>query len=409
MTSILVVDDNKIKVQTIKSILSDLGISDEHVTYAGSEIAAKKALIATQFDILLLDIALPLRDDTEPIQSGGIDLLYEIAEDGSSLKMPKNIFAISEYDDAINNLQSNADKFHLSWIKYDATSDDWKKRLISYISQISRVHSEQSTTYEYDAAIICALSSPELDEVLALPFHWNAHAVLGDSTDYFIGTYRNKKLICAAAYEMGMPAASILATKVALRFRPNYLIMTGIAAGVSRDKVQFGDIIVADPCFDYGSGKRTFEHGVSGFKPDYRQVRLNDQMCQIINRISSRAELLQQIKNSCPYNKPDSTLRLHIGPFASGASVLADPTVVSGILEHSRKLLGFDMEAYGVVLSGTLACNPKPIPIVIKSVSDFGDTQKKDDYQKYASYTSAKILECLFDELFPLDKCSQRT
>lgn len=405
MASILIVDDNKIKLDAMKAILSSLEIPEEDISYAGSAIAAKKELLETQFDILLLDLALPVRDGTEPIQSGGIDLLYEIADDRVKLKMPKNIFAISEYDDALNNLQSNEDKFHLSLIKYDATSDNWKSRLISYINQINRTHSEQSTTYEYDVAIICALSSPELDEVLARPFNWKAHAVLGDSTDYYVGTYRNKRLICAAAYEMGMPAASVLATKIALRFRPHYLIMTGIAAGVSRDKLEFGDIVVADPCFDYGSGKRTFENGTSGFKPDYRQVRLNDQMCQIINRIGNQSEIFQEIKDSCPYDKPDSPLRLHIGPFASGASVLADPTIVSGILEHSRKLLGFDMEAYGVALSGTLACAPKPIPIIMKSVSDFGDTEKKDDYQKYASYTSAKILEYFFDELFPLDKC----
>lgn len=400
MTSILVVDDNATKINAYKSVFSELNLSDEQVTYANSVIDAKKALSGTQFDILLLDLALPLRDDTAPVQSGGLNLLYEIAADRTTLKMPKNIFAISEYDDAINELQSNVDRFYFSSIKYDTTSDNWKNRLRSYIDQISRTHSEQSTTYDYDAAIICALHSPELDEVLALPFQWEVHAVLGDSTDYYTGTYRNKRLLCAAAYEMGMPAASILATKIALRFRPNYLIMTGIAAGVDREKLCFGDIMVADPCFDYGSGKRVFEDGISKFKPDFRQVRLNDHACQIIRRISNHPDLLQQIKDSCPYDKPDNPLRIHIGSFASGAAVLADPTVVSDIVEHDRKLLGFDMEAYGVILSGALACNPKPIPIVMKSVSDFGDAEKSDDYQKYASYTSARTLQCLFDELF---------
>lgn len=400
MTSILVVDDNTAKTNAYKAVFSQLDISDEQVTYAKSVIAAKRALSGTQFDILLLDLALPLRDDTAPIQNGGLELLHEIAADRTMLKMPKYIFAVSEYDEAINELKANDDKFYFSSIKYDATSEDWKKRLSSYIDQISRVHSEQSTTYEYDAAIICALRSPELDEVLALPFQWEVHAVLGDSTDYYVGTYKNKKLLCAAAYEMGMPAAAILATKIAFRFRPNYLIMTGIAAGVDREKLCYGDVMVADPCFDYGSGKRVFEGETSKFKPDYRQVRLNDQALQVIRRICNNSDLLQKVKESCPYNKPDNPLRMHIGPFASGAAVLADPTAVGDIVEHNRKLLGFDMEAYGVILSGTIACNPKPLPIVMKSVSDFGDTEKSDDYQQYASYTSAQVLQCLFDELF---------
>lgn len=400
MTSILVVDDNVTKLSAYKSVFSELKIPDEQITYAKSQISAKRELLGTQFDILLLDLALPLRDDSNPVQNGGIDLLYEIADDRTTLKMPKNIFAISEYDEALNNLQSDVDKFYFTAIKYDATSDIWKSRLKSYVGQIIRTHNEQSTTYDYDAAIICALRTPELDEVLKLPFQWEAHAVLGDSTDYYVGTYQDKRLVCAAAYEMGMPAASILATKIAFRFRPNYLIMTGIAAGVDRERLCFGDIMVADPCFDYGNGKRVFEDGNSKFKPDYRQVRLNDRACQVIRRINSHPDLLQQIKDSCPYNKPDKPIQIHVGPFASGAAVLADPTAVSDIVEHNRKLLGFDMEAYGVILSGNLACNPKPIPIVLKAVSDFGDVEKNDDYQQYASYTSARILQCLFDELF---------
>lgn len=400
MTSILVVDDNTAKINAYKAVFSQLNISDEQVSYAKSAFAAKKALSGTQVDILLLDLALPVRDDSAPVQTGGLDLLHEIAANRTTLKMPRYIFAISEYDEAIDELKANDDKFYFASIKYDATSEDWKKRLGSYIDQISRARNEQSTTYEFDAAIICALSSPELDEVLALPFQWEAHPILGDSTDYYIGTYKNKKLLCAADYEMGMPAAAILATKIALRFRPNYLIMTGIAAGVDRDKLCYGDIMVADPCFDYGSGKRVFEDGVSKFKPDYRQVRLNDQALQIIKRFCSNPDLLKRIKDSCTYKKPDSPLRMHIGPFASGAAVLADPTAVGNIVEHNRKLLGFDMEAYGVFLSGSIACSPKPIPIVMKSVSDFGDTEKGDDYQQYASYTSARIVQCFFDELF---------
>lgn len=400
MTSILVVDDNVTKISAYETIFSELKITGEQIVYVKSQISAKKALLGTQFDILLLDLALPLRDNGTPVQNGGSNLLYEIADDSATLKMPKNIFVISEYDDALNDLQKDVDKFCFSAIKYDATSDNWKNRLSSYIAQAIRAHNEQSTTYDYDVAIICALRTPELDEVLALPFQWEVHAILGDSTDYYIGTYRDKRLICAAAYEMGMPAASILATKMAFRFRPNYLIMTGIAAGVDRGKLFFGDIMVADPCFDYGNGKRVIEDGESKFKPDYRQVRLNDRVFQVIKRIASRPELLQHIRDSCHYNKPDNLLHIQIGPFASGAAVLADPTAISDIVAHNRKLLGFDMEAYGVILSGDLACNPKPIPIVLKSVSDFGDTEKGDDYQKYASYTSARFLQCFFDELF---------
>ena len=57
------------------------------------------------------------------------------------------------------------------------------------------------------------------------------------------------------------------------------------------------------------------------------------------------------------------------------------------------------MEAYGVMLAGYISDEPKPITVVMKSISDFGEG-KDDCYQKYASYTSAKICEVMIKELF---------
>ena len=51
-----------------------------------------------------------------------------------------------------------------------------------------------------------------------------------------------------------------------------------------------------------------------------------------------------------------------------------------------------EMETYGLFYSANNGFNPKPIPISIKSVCDFGDKEKADNFQKYAAFTSAKFL-----------------
>jgi nucleoside phosphorylase len=56
------------------------------------------------------------------------------------------------------------------------------------------------------------------------------------------------------------------------------------------------------------------------------------------------------------------------------------------------------MEAYAVMLSGALSSIPKTIPVVIKCISDFVKG-KSDTYQKYASFTSARVMMLLLDEL----------
>ncbi len=398
MIKILAVDDNASKQTSYKEICTEVGIDPNCITSTFSSIDAKRVLSSTQFDILLLDLALPNRTGSEPTKNGGIDLLHEINE-LTQLKMPKHIIVVSEYDEALEAVKNEAKDSFLMTIRYDATSSEWRERLSSFLTQIKRAINETTQDYKYDFAVICALREPELNEVLNLPFSWSAHNELGDCTNYYIGEFHSKKLLCAAAYEMGMPAASILATKIVSLYKPRYLVMTGIAAGVDREKLNYGDIMVADPCFDYGSGKRTVENNTPIFKPDYRQVRLNTGIAQFFEQLKSKDNLLRQIKDKCYYEKPDNDLHIHIGSFGSGSAVLADHAVIENVLSHDRKLLGFDMEAYGVMLAGSLSGSPGTIPIVLKSVSDFGDQLKNDKYQKYAAYTSAKALHMLIESL----------
>lgn len=397
MINILVVDDNAARVEETRNILGELDIPNDHVTYVDSTMDAKRAMLERQYDVLLLDIVLPTRRDTEPTANGGIDLLYEIVT-LDTYKTPLNVFVISEFDDAIKGMESVTREIVCSIIKYDCASEDWKNRLRNYMDQIIKAETK-SKDYDYDVAILCALATPELAEVKQLPFEWCAFSVWGDATDYFIGSYKGKKLVCAASYEMGLSSAAVLATKMTATFRPRYLIMTGIAGGVDKKKLDYGDVMVADPCFDYESGKKEYVNGQSMFKPDYRQIRMDSRVDQIVRRLLDRADLLGGLYTNCKYEKPDHPFKIKIGPFGSGAAVLSDQTVIKRVTEHNRKFLGFDMEAYAVMLAGSLSSAPKTIPIVMKAVSDFG-TGKTDKYQKYAAYTSAQVLQCFLDELF---------
>jgi len=50
------------------------------------------------------------------------------------------------------------------------------------------------------------------------------------------------------------------------------------------------------------------------------------------------------------------------------------------------------MEIFGVFYSANNGFNPKPKPMAIKSVCDFSDKEKADNYQKYAAFTSAQFM-----------------
>lgn len=397
MIRILVVDDNNLRVENIRSLIENLQDFEKHIEYVSTVFEAKRLLLTTQFDVMLLDLVLPVRVDSEPQANSGLDLLHEIVQ-LNQYKLPSHVLVISEFENALLSLSSISTKLSFTSIKYDATSDEWRLRLENFLKQIIRTGTANNQEYIYDVAIICALESPELTEVKRLPYQWVPYGTVGDTTDYFTGSLNGKRLVCAAAYEMGMSASAILATKMIAKFKPRYLIMTGIAGGVKNKGLNLGDVIVADPCFNYESGKRVFENGQSVFKPDYKQIRLDGTVNQILRRIAGQTAALHLIHDECCYDKPNNALQIAIGVFGSGAAVLSDPQIINLVIHHQRKLIAFDMEAYAVMLSGFLACEPKPTTVVMKSISDFGEG-KNDQYQKYAAYTSARVLDLFLKEL----------
>src|SRR5262249_40562810 len=103
---------------------------------------------------------------------------------------------------------------------------------------------------------------------------------------------------------------------------------------------------------------------------------------------------------------PNHELRLLIGPIASGSAVLADGQVVAEIKNQERNLLGIEMECYGLFAAASLAAYPRPTTLVFKSVCDFADPDKNDNFQDYASYTSANalrlFLHTFFSDILPL-------
>jgi nucleoside phosphorylase len=81
---------------------------------------------------------------------------------------------------------------------------------------------------------------------------------------------------------------------------------------------------------------------------------------------------------------------------ASGASVISDDQESRNIVLQHRDLLAIEMEAYAVMAASEYSIFPAPRALAIKSVCDFADQHKNDNWQKYAAYTSAAFADQLF-------------
>jgi nucleoside phosphorylase len=250
--------------------------------------------------------------------------------------------------------------------------------------------------FDVGLCVITALSDPELAAVLRLPWGWQQLDIERDGTQYHEGSYPagdgNRRVVAACSPQIGMTAAAVLATKMIYNFTPRYLAMVGIAAGM-RGSCSLGDVIAGDPCWDWGSGKYSILEGESKFEAAPVQIGLNSFIRGRLGSMARDQLLWDSIRNGWQGARPDTVLKMHIGPFASGAAVLSDGAVTLGIRAQQRKLLAIDMEAYGVLAAANEAPLPQPGAFVLKGVVDFADKEKSDSYQAYASYTSAMALK----------------
>ena len=102
--------------------------------------------------------------------------------------------------------------------------------------------------------------------------------------------------------------------------------------------------------------------------------------------------------------KPNSDLRMLIGPVVSGSSIVMDSQIVHNILQNQDKdIVGIEREIYGFYYAASWANEPRPSFIALKSVSDFADYAKSDNYHPYAAYTSAKVFKILAQQYFEYD------
>lgn len=260
----------------------------------------------------------------------------------------------------------------------------------------SKSTKDLTPTKEFDIVIITALFNTEFEAIKSLPIEFSQFLVPDDPTDYFSGIIGNKKILIATDDKMGIAASSSLTTKLIAKFSPEILIMSGIAAGVKDKEKNYGDILVCRSTWNYESGKYKYKQDIKQtvFEPNPEQIEINSSLVPLINNLATNTTILKSIHdgfNEDTYNKkPKKDLKVYFGPMASGSAVVADEKKVNEIKKNNRKLIGIDMETFGVYYAARNFRKEFQTKVVsIKSISDFADQRKNDKYRKYAAFTSA--------------------
>lgn len=410
MVNILIVDDEQNKRQEIYRVITPFITEEVSVATAGNINEAKRKLREKNYDIMILDIHLPQTDCSETLPDGGMKLLREIrASRTMSFFYPRYVISISGYKESTEVFANSEGAIHTA-INYDPSNTDWEQALTIRLEAAITIalNTTIRRAYDYDIAVICALKE-EIDFIAEGLQDVKEMNVEYDDDIYHTGYFEKDgqkiRVVFSNASQMGMVAAASLATKMINNFIPKYIVMTGITGGAKPGKMNYGDIIVASKAWDYRAGKDIIKEEEHLHMNSIDQKSIDATLLGYCRRLQSDTATLNSIQENFKHGKtPETNLQLLIGPIASGASVVTDPEIVEDIINNQdRDVLGIEMEIYGMYYAAYCGLSPKPKFIALKSVSDFANQGKNDDFHAYASYTSAKAFEILAKEYFVYD------
>jgi nucleoside phosphorylase len=269
---------------------------------------------------------------------------------------------------------------------------------LRFLSGLALATAADADTFDSDIGIICALEYPELAAVLTAfggTARWTEvrdprRTHVYRETKLVTSEGANLRVVATTATSMGLTAAAIATTHLVLGFRPKLVAMIGIAAGTRSGNKEFGDILVADPSVDYNSGKVALENGIREFQPDPYPISLNPRLRSVLQRYRSTHPLFGEIQRRWQGKRPSAGNRLHVGPVGAADQVIDDPSRVLEIQKNWRKLIGVEMETYGVYRAVNESPEPRARAVSFKAVCDFAES-KSDSWQEYAAFMAAEF------------------
>lgn len=396
---ILIADDTSQKIGVIINTLKDLQEFDSlSLDHALDLNEARQKLSTEYYDLLILDLNMPMNIGELPDMKAGAEFVDEIM-DTERIKKPVDIIVLSAFDESVQEFKQQVERTGFVILQYDESTLEWRETLKSRVSYLCLLREQREYIPKPPLCDVLLVTAVQVETaaVLNLDCKWTSFSLQGDSTIYRHTTIQGRNGICNVVHsqlpEMGMAASAAHTTKAVLHLKPKFVIMTGIAAGLEKD-ANIGDIIVATDVWNYNSGKYIEKSKGDSIEsellPDSKHINM-DRATKDKLQSSDYSKQLMQIKNSFSGNAPNFPLNVFYGPMACGSAVVTSKDVINLVKGQTRKVAGLDMESYGVYLACRDVSYPSVNAIVIKSISDFADYRKDDSRQDYAAYTSTSF------------------
>lgn len=186
---------------------------------------------------------------------------------------------------------------------------------------------------------------------------------------------------------VGNVEAAIKTSQAMLIFNPDLVILSGICGGFkSNSSLELGDLIIPEEVLYYEYGK------IINNKVErrYKKIKISNVLIKGIKDFV--ASELSEKENNKKFPK------IHFNPIASGEKVVAGLEFQLELLNFSGSLIGIEMESYGTG-EAIIKSGKQSNFLVVKSIADWADSYKNDDWHDFATNVSAEFVIYLIKNL----------
>ncbi|GFG55546.1 5'-methylthioadenosine/S-adenosylhomocysteine nucleosidase family protein [Mycolicibacterium agri] len=209
---------------------------------------------------------------------------------------------------------------------------------------------------------------------------------------HYAGYIGERRVVVYPIAGAGNLHAAIAARDAIATWHPEYVILSGIAGGFRARHQHLGDILVPTQVVNYETGKLTdgtFEHRYEAYHASHKLIKAAE--------FARRTDWWARIPPEIAGKRPDK-LNVHFGVLASGEKVIADKEWGESLRRDWPELIGVEMESLGVAHA---AYDVEPAWGVVKAVSDFADSHKRDNWQNFAASAAAAFVVAMIEALGP--------
>ncbi len=291
----------------------------------------------------------------------------------------------------------------------------------AFYRKVQRFRENQE--YQVDLMIICALDK-EYKYIKRLFADNNMETDYHDGYGYDVGYIQRKdgKVLKVLMHNMkgdkfegrtkGIDEAKLRSRILVSKFKPRYLLMSGVAAGFKRNNAKLGDILIATESYQWDFGKvykehdesRSSSHDIDSETDKILKNKFDNESSAMINNLYS-----SYIENEDPtfkevcikeYDGQNNDFSFMQGLVTSGNRVIANDDEISRILDMKKNAIGLEMEVDAIY---TVAKENGIKRLALKAVVDYGGNDKDKSWQDFGSYTSAHVLYKLFTEYIDME------